>query len=140
FAVIYTPHPAPDLHFTTLGEVRYRLVSSDTDRRAGLRADRYIRANYAPAFAAAHAAALPEMADAALASGQNAAVAGLLSTLGGAGFVLEETAQALVAQGFRAVADVAPIGQPVQAAVHLRHRTQPMHRALLRIVQRQFPR
>lgn len=141
FAVIYTPHPVPDLHFTTLGEVRYRLVSSDTDRRAGLRADRYIRANYAPAFAAAHGATLPEMGDATLASGQNAAVAGLLASLGGAAFVLEETARALIAGGgFRMVADVGPIGQPVHAAMHLRHRTQPMHRALLRTVQRPFAR
>lgn len=141
FAVLFTPHPGPDLHFTTLGEARYRLVSSDTDRRAELRPDRYIRANYAPAFAAAHAAMLPEMGDATLASGQSAAVAGMLTSLGGAAFVPEETARTLVAQaGFRLVSDVAPIGQPVHAAVHLRHRTQPLHRALLRAVQRPFAR
>lgn len=139
FAVLFTPHALPDLHFTTLGEARYLLVSSDTDRRAGLKADRYIRANYAPAFDCHHRQLLPEMMAAPLACGQNAAVAGLLTSLGGAAFVLEDTGRQLVfAGGFRLVTDVPPILQPVQAATHLRHRTSPLHRRLLRIVQRHF--
>ncbi len=140
FAVLYTPHPAPDLHFATLGEARYRLVSSDTDRIAGLSPARLVRANYAPAFATAQAAALPIMAEAALASGQNAAVAGILTTLGGSAYVLEDTAAALVETGFRMVTDAPPIGQPVHAAMHLRHRTSPLHRALFRVVREAFPR
>jgi DNA-binding transcriptional LysR family regulator len=139
FAVLYTPHPAPDLHFTTLGEARYVLVSTEADRMAALAPDRMIRANYAPAFAQAQGAAIPGIAEAAVASGQSAAVAALLTTLGGAAYVLDATARALGATVQR-VADAPVIGQPVHAATHLRHRTAPMHRALLRIMQRQFAR
>lgn len=137
FAVIYTPHPAPDLHFTTLGEARYRLVSTHADRLADLNPATTIRANYAPAFAATQAALLPEIAQAPLASGQSAAVMALMTTLGGSAYVLETTP---LAPPFRRVADAPAIGQPVHAATHLRHRTTPMHRALLRIMQRQFAR
>jgi len=139
FAVLYTPHPQPDLHFTTLGEVRYRLVSSDTDRRADLTLDRYIRANYAAAFDHHHRALLPDLMAAPLASGLNAAVAGLLTSLGGAAFVLEETADDLTANhGFQIVTDVPAIAQPVHAATHLRHRASHQHQRLLRAVQRHF--
>lgn len=139
FAVMYTPHPHPDLHFTTLGEVAYVLIGSDVDTRQALTPGRYIRAAYSPAFEAAHRQVLPELGDTPLASGANAAVAGLLTTLGGAAFVLEETAERLIAGGgFRRVADVAPIGQPVYAAVHLRHRSETTYRRLTRNVARQF--
>ncbi len=141
FAVLYSPRAVPDLHFTSVGHVAYLLVSSDAGRRADLAADRYIRANYSPAFEAAHAALLPELVAAPLAAGQNTAVAGLLSALGGSAFVLEDTAQGLIASGaFRAVADVEPILQPVFAATHLRHRTSALHRRLLKIVDRQMNR
>lgn len=139
FAVMFTPRALPDLHFTSIGEVRYRLISTDATIRAGLHPATYIRANYAPAFDQTHRQLLPEMLDAPLASGQNAAVAGLLTTLGGAGFVLEETAAQLVATGrFQLVTDVPAIDQPVFAAMHLRHRTSPLHRHLLRIVQKRL--
>jgi LysR family transcriptional regulator, flagellar master operon regulator len=140
FAVLYTPQPAPDLHFTSLGEARYRLVSSDVDRMAGLTPARLIRANYAPAFATAQAVALPMVADAVLASGQNAAVAGILRALGGSAYVLENTARTLVEAGFRMVSDAPPIDQPVHTAVHLRHRTSPLHRALQRVMREAFAR
>lgn len=139
FAVLYTPRALPDLHFTTLGEVRYRLISSDGTRRTDLDPARYIRANYSPAFEQTHHDLLPELATAPLAAGQNAAVAGMLTTLGGAGFVLDQTAERLVqAGGFRFVADVPTITQPVYGAMHLRHRPSRLHRRLLRIVQRQL--
>lgn len=141
FAVLYSPRAAPDLHFTSIGAVTYRLVSSDGDRRAGLRADRYIRANYSPAFETAHRQLLADLSEAPLASGQNAAVAGLLVTLGGAAFVLEETAASLIDSGtFSPVVDVPAILQPVFAATHLRHRTSALHRRLLKIVERQLGR
>lgn len=139
FAVLYTPHPTPDLHFTTLGEARYRLVSSTPARLSDLQPASLIRANYAPAFALAQATALPQIAEAPLASGQSAAVISLLLSLGGAAYVPEDAARSLPAT-FTAVQDAPVIGQPVHAATHLRHRTQPMHRALLRIMQRQFSR
>ncbi|MDP4033552.1 MAG: LysR family transcriptional regulator [Pseudorhodobacter sp.] len=139
FAVIFTPHALPDLHFASLGEVRYRLISSDTDSRSGLSASRYIHGNYAPAFDQTHRQLLPELGDAPLASGQNAAIASLLTSLGGAGFVLQDTAAQLVASGaFRLVADVPAITQPVYGAMHLRHRPSRLHRQLSRIVQRQL--
>ncbi len=140
FAVLYSPRALPDLHFTSVGHVTYRLVSSDGTTRASLMPERYIRANYSPAFETAHAALLPDLSAAPLAAGQNATVAGLLAALGGAAYVLDDTASALAAQGFRPVADVAPITQPVFAATHLRHRTSALHRRLLKIVERQLNR
>ena len=74
-----------------------------------------------------------------LASGQNAAVAGLLASMGGAGFVLADTAEQMIAMGgFSAVSDVDPISQPIFAAMHQRHRTSRMHRHLTRIVAREI--
>ena len=139
FAVLYTPHPAPDLHFTTLGEARHILVSSSPAHLTDLTPATLIRANYAPAFALSQAAVLPQVSEAPLASGQSAAVISLLMTIGGAAYVPED-AVALLPPGFTPVADAPVIGQPVHAATHLRHRTQPMHRTLLRIMQRQFSR
>ena len=74
-----------------------------------------------------------------LASGQNTAVAGLLLAMGGSAFVLADTAETLVAQGrFKMVTDVEPIGQPIFAVMHQRHRTSRMHRRLTRIVAREI--
>jgi DNA-binding transcriptional LysR family regulator len=139
FAVLFTPHPDPDLHTETVGELRYRMISTDTDRLASVDPARYIMGNYAPAFAAAHRAALPALAEATLASGQNAAVAGLLAALGGTAYVTEETAEALAAAGTaRAVADAPVLTQPVHAAMPLRLRTARLQARLLGIVRRQF--
>ena len=121
------------------GEISYRLVSSDGATRADLDPLRYIRGSYSPAFDAAHSQVMPDFTAALLASGQNAAVAGLLQTMGGAGFVLEDTAKALVAAGgFRMVADVEPIAQPIYAVMHHRHRTSRMQRRLTRIVAKEI--
>jgi DNA-binding transcriptional LysR family regulator len=137
FAVIFTPQSHADLHIASLGEVSYRLISSQGRARRDLSADSYIRAAFSTAFDTSHAAALPEMAGASLASGQNAAMVGLLLAMGGAGFVLEDSADDMVASGqFAYVADVAPITQPVYGAMHLRHRTSGMHKRLVSIVQR----
>lgn len=139
FGVVYTPHPHPDLHFATLGDVSYRLISSTRIHRNDIRPDSYIRAAYSPAFDAAHAAMFPHLAGAPLASGQNAAVVGLLSSMGGAGFVLEDSADALIANaGFLPVRRVGVISQPVYGVVHLRHRTSGMHKRLIQIVKDQI--
>jgi DNA-binding transcriptional LysR family regulator len=139
FAVIFTPQSHADLHIASVGEVSYRLVSSSGNKRADLSADTYVRASFAPAFDSIHAAALPEMAGASLASGQNAAMFGLLTAMGGAGFVMEDSAEALIATGrFHMVKDVEPITQPVYGVVHLRHRTSGMHKRLTQIVQRKM--
>ena len=139
FAVLYTPYASPDLHFTSLGETRYRLISSETDRRAGLRPATYIRANFAPAFDMHHRMALPELQETPIAAGQSATIAGLLSRLGGSAYLLDVVAEELIASGnFRVVTDAPIIRQPVHAATHLRHRTSKLHRHLLRVVQQTF--
>jgi DNA-binding transcriptional LysR family regulator len=139
FAVMFSPRPHPDLHFVTLGEVRYRMASTDAECLSDVRTERYILGNFAPAIAAAHRAALPHLHDAPVASGQNAAVAGLLATIGGAAYLAEETAAAMVAAGTaRMVADAPVLTQPVHAGMLLRHRTGRMHAQLLSIVRHQF--
>ena len=139
YAIIFSPQPQPDLHFASVGEVMYHLISSTGQRRADLSAARYIRASYAPAFDAAHAQALPEMSATPFASGQEAAVAGLLQSLGGAAFVLDRTAATLIETGkFTAVTDVEPISQPVYVMMHQRHRPQRMHKRLTKTVLKAF--
>ncbi len=139
FAVLYTPYASPDLNFTSLGETRYRLISSETDRRAGLRPASYIRANFAPAFDAQHRLALPELQESPIAAGQSATIAGLLTKLGGSAYLLDVMAADLIATGqFQAVKDAPVINQPVHAATHLRNRTSKLHRQLLRVVQTTF--
>ncbi|MGB8814621.1 MAG: LysR family transcriptional regulator [Paracoccaceae bacterium] len=139
FAVMFSPRALPDLHFTSVGEVPYRLISSDTDRRDGLDPSRYIFAHFSPAFERTHRQLLPELSGATLSVGQSMTVTALLTAMGGAGFVLEDTAKAMVAKGgFHLVNDVPMVAQPVFAASHLRHRISPLHRRLLRIVQKQL--
>jgi len=63
----------------------------------------------------------------------------VLSKLGGSAYVLENSAQELVAGGrFRFVRDTPVISQPVYAASHLRHRTSRLHRHLLQVVRTGF--
>jgi DNA-binding transcriptional LysR family regulator len=139
FAVLFTPVADPDLHVETLGTLAYRMVSTEVERLAAVDPARYILGNYAPAFAAAHRAALPALSEATVASGQNAAVAGLLTALGGTAYLAEETAAALVATGtVRIVADAPVLTQPVHAAMPLRLRTARLQARLLSIVRRQF--
>lgn len=139
FALLYSPQPMPDLHFVSLGEVNYRLVSSTGTARAALSPASYVRASVSPAFDMAHAQALPEMVATPVATGQNAAMAELLAALGGAGFVMDTTAAEMVAGGrFAMVEDVEPISQPVYAVMHQRHRTQRSYRRVVRTMQKHF--
>ncbi|MEO6298580.1 MAG: LysR family transcriptional regulator [Paracoccaceae bacterium] len=139
FAVVYSPQALPDLHVASVGEISYRLISGDGATRAEVSALRYIRGSFSAAFDESHRQVMPEFSEALLASGQSAAVAGLLTTMGGSGFVLEDTAKAMIAGGaFKAVADVEPITQPIYAVMHQRHRTSRMHRRLTRIVSRRL--
>lgn len=139
FAVLFTPRAHPDLHFVTLGDMRFRLVSTHASRLSDLDPARYIFGNYAPAFAAAHRAALPRLHQAAVTVGQAGAVARLLTGLGGSAYVAEETATALAASGeVREVADAPVLTQPVHAAMALRQRTARLQARLLAIVRHQF--
>ena len=140
-AVLYTPFPASDLQFVTLGEARYRLVADRATGVEGLDPETYIRANFAPAFEAAHREALPDLQATPVASGQSAAIQSLLTTLGGAAYLLEADAVVLVGTGrFHLVADAPVITQPVLAATHLRHRTSALHRNLIRVVRESLAR
>lgn len=139
FAVMFSPKPHPDLHFETVGEVPYLMIASDTDTLADLRPETFIFAHFSPAFEAMHRAVTPDLAGAPISVGQSATVASLLTAMGGAGYVLEKTAETMIATGtFRAVTDAPVLRQPVYAAMHLRHRVSPLHRRLTRIVRRRL--
>jgi LysR family transcriptional regulator, flagellar master operon regulator len=134
FAIMFTPHPHPDLHFTSAGDVTYRMVSADTDTVAGLTPDRYIFTHFSAAFTTAHRQALPAMATAPLSVGQSATVEALLTSTGGTAYVLADAAMRLVGTGrFQHVTDAPLMPQPVYTAVHLRNRTSATHRTLTRI-------
>lgn len=139
YAILFSPQPQPDLHFASVGEVGYRLISSTGTTRAELSPARYIRASYSPAFDATHAQSLPEMSATPFASGQEAAVAGLLQAMGGAAFVLDTTAAKLIeTTKFAAVSDVEPITQSVYVVMHQRHRPKRMYKRLTRTVLKVF--
>jgi DNA-binding transcriptional LysR family regulator len=138
-AMLFTPKALPDLHFETLGEIHYRMVSTEVDRLSEVRANRYILPNYSPAFAQTHAMLHPGLVTTQVSSGQNAAIAGLLQTLGGSTYVLDETARALSEAGeARPVRDAPAITQAVFAAVHIRNRHRTTHRRLVRLLKANF--
>jgi len=140
FAVMFSPKPHPDLHFESVGDVTYLMVSTETDRIDGVTADRFIFAHFSPAFEEMHRQVTPALATSPLSVGQSGSVVSLLLGIGGSGYVLEKTARELIAQGrVRAVVDAVPLRQPVYAAMHIRHRITPMHRKLTRIVGRALP-
>lgn len=139
FAVMFTPHPHPDLHFVSLGDVIYRLISTEAQTRAQIDPASYISGNFAPAFEQAHREALPELIGAQLAVGQSTTLASLLQAMGGTGFVMADKAAELVATGrFHYVSDVPAIGQPIYAAMHLRTRATKSRRKMTRILARRF--
>ena len=141
FAVMFSPRAHPDLHFETLGELRYRMISTEARVLSEVRAQDYVFGNYAPAFAAAHRAALPGLSDAALTCGQSSAVAGLVQRLGGTAYVTLETAEALVAEGRVGLVRDAPVlTQPVNAAMTLRTRRARLQMRLLAVVRSQMTR
>ena len=137
FAVMFTAKPHPDIHFTSVGDVGYKMVSSYTNLAADLVRDNYVFAHFSPAFEQMHRQIFPHLSQAPLSVGQSATVSSLLRAMGGAGYVLERTAKNMIETGhFLAVDDAPLLRQPVYAATHLRHRISPMHRHLLRVVQR----
>lgn len=138
-AMMYTARPHPDLYFETLGEIDYRMISTEADRLAQVRPETYIATNFSPAFGQAHADLHPDLSGAGVATGQSSAVMGLLSSLGGTAYVLSDMARQLVATGAaRWVWDAPAIPQTVFAGVHLRHRHRPMQRRMLGLLRRHF--
>lgn len=139
FAVLFTPRALPDLHFEPVGAARYVLVSTHATTLAEVDPARGVRANYAPAFDAAHRAVLPALDTAPVGAGQNGAVAALVVALGGSAYVLAETAAEMAAAGTaRQVEDAEEIVQSVHAVMHLRNRTSATHRRLLTLARRHF--
>ncbi|MBE2274896.1 MAG: LysR family transcriptional regulator [Rhodobacteraceae bacterium] len=139
FAVMFSPKPHPDLHFASVGEVIYRMVSTEAGTLAEVVPERFVFAHFSSAFEEMHRQITPELAAAPVSVGQSASVASLLLAMGGSGYVLDRTAEALIAGGgLRGVADAPALRQPVYAAMHIRHRITPLHRRLTRIVGRQF--
>jgi DNA-binding transcriptional LysR family regulator len=131
-ALLYSPRTHPDLYFETVGEIWYDMVSTEVESIGDVRQERYILGNYSPAFAATHSALHPHLGAATLSIGQNAAMAGLIRSLGGSAYVLREAAHGMVERGeARAVADAAAIAQTVFAGLHLRQRHRTTHRRLL---------
>lgn len=139
FAVLYSPKPHPDLHFHSVGEMPYVMVSSETATLAEVRPETFVFGHFSQAFETMHRAVTPHLGGAAISVGQSATVAALLGAMGGAGYVLADTAAELVAQGrLLRVADAPVLRQPVYAAVHIRHAVSPVHRRLIRIVGRRL--
>ncbi|WP_370251618.1 LysR family transcriptional regulator [Nioella sp.] len=138
-AVIYSPKPHPDLHFETLSEVRFRMISDVADQLRMIPRDSYIMANISPAFARLHDSVHPSLAGAAVSCGQDSLLEALLTSLGGTAYVLEETGEKLVASGRFASVKKAPVlPQPVYSAIHLRNRHRSSHRRLIQLLAAHF--
>lgn len=136
-ALVYTPRLDPDLAVEPLGRARYVMVSSHAASLAEVIPERSVRANYAPAFDAAHRALYPALDRAPIGGGLDAGVAALIGALGGSGYVRTGTAAALEAAGSaRPVAGADPIDQPVYAVLHVRNRSAALHRRLLALARR----
>lgn len=128
FAVLYTPRYYPDIHFETLGSVRFVMVSTDAVRLDQVKASTFITANYAPAFDRQQQQMLPDLANSRVSSGLNAAVMGLITSIGGTAYVLEETATWLSDTNQAHVVTDAPIlEQSVYSGFHVRHRYSHVH-------------
>ena len=139
-AILFTPHPHPDLHYEKLGEVSYHLISTEAQSLAQVVPDRLVLANYSPAFAAQQAAVLPQQGLAPVASGLSAAVCSLLRCTGGSAYVLSRAADALVDEGVAHFVQDAPIlMQPVYSLVHVRRRHVATHRRVLALMRQNFP-
>lgn len=138
-SILFTPKHLPDLHHELIGEVGYRLISSNARRIKEIEPESYIFTRFSPAFEKVHNPMMADLAEAPLSSGQNITVCGLLSSLGGSAYVLEESANEMVAsQGFDYVEDAPRIPQGVYCAMHLRNRHSHVHRRLLESVRRQL--
>jgi hypothetical protein len=136
---MFAPKPHPDLHFESVGEVAYHMVSADTDKLAEVDAKTFIFAHFSPAFEAMHRQVTPTLVDSPISVGQSASVVSLLQAMGGAGYVLENASKDLVATGrFRLVVDAPVLRQPVYAAMHISHRISRLHHRLRRILRRRL--
>ena len=138
-AILFTPRQALDLYFEEIGATEYCLVSSYCTSVAGLKSGQFHNANYAPMFARAQREALPEGLVGPVTIGQNIAVCGLLQTLGGAAYVMAESAVELTATGKFAFVSGAPkIEQPVYFCTHIRNRPARLQRRIAALAKQRF--
>ena len=138
-SIMFTPKNLPDLHYEHIGDLAYRMISTNAQLICDIEPQSYIFTNYSPAFDKVHRQVVASMAEAPLSSGQNVTVCGLLSGLGGTAYVLEESAKEMVASStFKYVRDAPRIPQSVYFAVHLRNRHSHVHRRLLESVRKQL--
>lgn len=140
-AVLYTPRTSPDLHFESVGEVLYRLVSSDGETRSAVNPDRYIRGDFSPAFKIQHDRLYPAWTAVPLACGHSTTITRVLATDGGSAFLREDEAERLVATGdFAFVTDAAPIAQTIHAALGVRQKHEHAYRRLVGLVRERLAR
>jgi hypothetical protein len=138
-AVLYSPKTQQDLYFEMVGEVSYVMVSTHAQTMAQVDKASYILANYAPAFMQTHAVLLPDLMQAWLSIGQNAAMVDLLTSLSGTAYVRQDSAHQLVASGTCFVVKGAPIiTQPIFAGLNMRNRHRPAYRKMFGILRAQF--
>jgi len=138
-AILFSPRFHPDRYFEPMGEITYEMVSTETDRLERVRQESYILPHYSDGMPHVHAALHPGLASATLSIGQNAAMIGLLRSMGGTAYVLQESAVELVSEGLcQRVQDAQPIRQPVFYGVNQRHRHRPVHRHLFQILRDHF--
>jgi len=139
-ALLFTPHPSPDLHFESLGELAYRMVApmgAGLDHFAAITPERYVLANLSPAFVRTHDALLPHLGTPPLAAGQGAIVQGLILAMQVAGYQEERVAARLVAEGRVVLVTGAPLlTQPIYAALHHRNRHRAVWRKLVQALRR----
>ncbi|MEM0947755.1 MAG: LysR family transcriptional regulator [Pseudomonadota bacterium] len=139
-AVVYTPTPHPDLSFESVGEVGYRMVSTEAASLGAVRPENYIVPNYSPAFFRTHEGLLPVLSQGTLSSGQTSVVEGLLAATGGTTYLPEDTVDRMAASGeAQPVWDAPRISQPVFAVLHLRRRHRPAYRRMVRALKRHIP-
>lgn len=139
-SILFTPKHLPDLHHELIGEIGYRLISSHARKVAEIEPQSYIFTRFSPAFEKVHNPMMADLYEAPLSSGQNITVCGLLSSLGGSAYVLEDSARQMVAEdGFHYVGDAPRIPQGVYFAMHLRNRHSHVHRRMLESVRKQLP-
>lgn len=139
FAVLFTPRPHPDLHFTGLGDIRYRMISTYAETLAEIDLQRYVLGNYAPAFETAHRRQLPHLIGAPVTVGRSDAAADMILKLGASGYVFESTANHLSDKGkANLIADAPVLTQPAHAAMPLRLRSARLQSRLLKITREQF--
>lgn len=134
-ALIFTPYPAPDLHFETLGELTYCMVAprdSGLTKVSDITAETYVFANISAAMERTHAALLPQLSMPRLAAGQSVAVQALITSYRHAAYLQEPVAATLIADGLMTrILDAPELTQPVLAVIHYRNRHRAVWRRLI---------